>query len=202
MALSTAGRPKNVSLKKAKSTAQANFIWDYERGFIIFPGNESCLPGHIYDARQLAKEYQLPCQSDLLFDTAKIYTTMRAAIENDEEFDSDLFEIALLLSNIVEEIPHFLDQRATLMTYAEQVSRKLLMQDPETKTFHETPKNMMTSVNGPDKDKWLPSMKRELKAMKDKDVWDEITTLPIGTISIPAMFTYKLKSDKSGFISE
>ena len=40
------------------------------------------------------------------------------------------------------------------------------------------------------------------KAMKNKDVGEEVTTLPIGTIPIPAMFTYKLKSDKSGFISE
>ena len=75
--------------------------------------------------RQLAKEYQLPSQSDLLFDTAKIYTTMRAAIENDEEFDSELFEKALLLSQTVEEIPNFLDQKVTLMAYAEQISRKL-----------------------------------------------------------------------------
>ena len=145
---------------------------------------------HIFNARQLAKEYQLPCQSDLLFDTAKVYTTMRAAIENDEEFDSELFEKALLLSQTVEETQHFLEQRVTLMAYVEQVSRKLLMQDPETKIFHETPKNMRTAVNGPDRDKWLPSMKRELKAMKDKDVWEEVTTLPIGTIPIPAMFTY------------
>ena len=127
---------------------------------------------------------------------------MRAAIKNDEEFDSELFEKALLLSQTVEEIPNFLDQKVTLMAYAEQISRKLLMQDPETRTFHETPKNMRTAVNGPDRDKWLPSMKRELKAMKDKNVWEEVTTLPIGTIPIPAMFTYKLKSDKSGFISE
>ena len=54
------------------------------------------------------------------------------------------------------------------------------MQDPETETFHESPKKMRTAVNGPDKDKWLPSMKRELKAMKDKDVWEEVTTLPRG----------------------
>ena len=79
------------------------------------------------------------------------------------------------------------------MAYAEQVSRKLLMQDRETKTYHETPKNMRTAVNGPDKDKWLLLMKREFKTMKDKDVWEEVTTLPIGTIPIPAMFTYKLK---------
>ncbi len=85
---------------------------------------------------------------------------MRAAIENDEEFDSELFKKALLLSQTVEEIPNFLDQRATSMAYAEQVSRKLLMQDPETKTFHETPKNMRKAVNGPDRDKWLPSIER------------------------------------------
>merc|ERR1711965_1217267 len=60
----------------------------------------------------------------------------------------------------------------------------------------------MIAVWMSDRDKWLPSMKRELKAMKDKNVWEEVTILPIGTIPIPAMFTYKLKSDKSGFISE
>ena len=49
---------------------------------------------------------------------------------------------------------------------------------------------MRRAVNGPDKDKLLPSMKRELIAMKDKDVWEEVTTLPIGTIPIPAMSTY------------
>mgnify|MGYP001335572773 CR=1 FL=1 len=57
-------------------------------------------------------------------------------------------------------------------------------------SLHETPKNMRRAVNGPDKDKLLPSMKRELIAMKDKDVWEEVTTLPIGTIPIPAMSTY------------
>ena len=202
MTSSLAGRPKGQSLKKARSTALADFIWDYERGFIIFPGNESCLPGHIFDARQLAKDNQLPCQSDLLFDSAKVCKAMRAAIDNDDEFDSDLFEKALLMSHTVEPDNIFLDHRATLMAYAESISRKLLMQDPETKTFHETPKNMRSAVNGPDKDKWLPSMKRELDAMKRKDVWEEVTSLPLGTIPLPCMFTYKLKSDKSGFISE
>ena len=40
---------------------------------------------------------------------------IESAIENDEEFNSELFEKALLLSQTLEEIPHFLDQRATLM---------------------------------------------------------------------------------------
>ena len=45
---------------------------------------------------------QLPCKSDLLTDYAKVYKTMRAAIDNDEEFHSDLFEKASLMSNTVD----------------------------------------------------------------------------------------------------
>ena len=56
MALSISGRPKGQSVKKARSTAQADFRNDYDRGYIIFPGNESCLPGHIFNSRQLAKD--------------------------------------------------------------------------------------------------------------------------------------------------
>ena len=40
-------------------------------------------------------------------------------------------------------------------------------------------------------------MRRELNAMRDKEVWEEVTSLPLGTIPIPCMFMYKFKSDKS-----
>ena len=89
-------------MKKARSTALADFIWNYEKGFINFHGNESCLPGQISDAPQIRQGNQLPCKSDLLTDYAKVYKTMRAAIDNDEEFHSDLFEKAPLMSNTVE----------------------------------------------------------------------------------------------------
>ena len=127
---------------------------------------------------------------------------MRAAIENDEEFDSDLFEQALLKSYTADESILHLDNRNTLMAYAEQQSRKLLMQDPVTKTFHETPKNMKVACNGSDKEKWLSSMQREMDAMEKKKVWKETDNLPLGTIPLPCMFMYKLKSDSSGFISD
>ena len=60
MALSIAGKPKDQSLKKAKTIALADFKWDYERGFIVFPGHESRLPGHIFDSKQLATGISAP----------------------------------------------------------------------------------------------------------------------------------------------
>ena len=45
MTLSISGKPSGQSVKKARSIAQADFRHDYDRGYIMFPGNESCLPG-------------------------------------------------------------------------------------------------------------------------------------------------------------
>ena len=88
------------------------------------------------------------------------------------------------------------------MAYAEKVSKDYLMQDSNTLKFHCTPKSLREARNGEDKDIWIPSMERELNAMKRKEVWDEVTDLPIGTIPLPCMFVYKIKGDKTGFISE
>ena len=98
MTLYISGKPPGQSVKKARSIAQADFRHDYDRGYIMFPGNESCLPGHIYDSRQLAIDFGVPNQSDLLVDTAKVYHAVKEAIDEGEDFDSDLFEKALLQS--------------------------------------------------------------------------------------------------------
>ena len=39
LALSISGKPQGQSTKKARSIAQADFRHDYDRGYIIFPGN-------------------------------------------------------------------------------------------------------------------------------------------------------------------
>ena len=158
MTLSIAGKPSGQSVKKAKSIAQADFRHDYDRGYIIFPGNESCLPGHIYDSRQLAKDFGLPNQSDLLVDTAKVYITVQEAIDEGEDFDSELFEKALLQSYKVDDLIIYLDNRKTLMAYAEKVSRDYLMQDSNTLKYNGIPRSLKEARNGEDKDIWIPSM--------------------------------------------
>ena len=61
---------------------------------------------------------------------------------------------------------------------------------------------MKDARTGGDKDIWIPSMERKLDAMKRKEVWEEVTELPIDSIPLPCMFVYKIKGDESGFISE
>ena len=73
------------------------------------------------------------------------------------------------------------------MAYAEKVSKNNLMQGRVTKRFHETPKSIKMARTGEDKDIWIPSMGRELDGMKRKEVWDEASEPPIGTIPLPCM---------------
>ena len=58
-----------------------------------------------YDSRQLAKDFGLPNQSDLLVDTAKVYHAVQ-----------DLFEKALLHAHTVDDSILYLDNRN--MAYA------------------------------------------------------------------------------------
>jgi hypothetical protein len=135
-------------------------------------------------------------------DTAKLYNAVEEALIEGEDFDSDLFEKALLHAYIVDDSILYLDNRKTLMAYAEIVSRNYLIEDPVTKNFHETPNSIKIASTGEDKHIWIPSMERELGAMKRKEICDEVSELPIGTIPLPCMFIYKIKSGMLGFISE
>ena len=62
--LATTARPKGTTAKQAKATALADIRWDYEHGYILFPGNESLLTGHFIDARQLADDHKMDCQAE------------------------------------------------------------------------------------------------------------------------------------------
>ena len=56
IALSIAARPRGISCREAKRVAIDDLKWDFERGYVVFPGNESRLPGHIFDAVELARD--------------------------------------------------------------------------------------------------------------------------------------------------
>ena len=89
----------------------------------------------------------------MLVDSAKVYKAIEIAIDNGEDFDSDIFERALKSSSyIVDDSTLFLDNRKALMAYAEKVSRKYLLQDSVTMKFHGTPKSCKDATSGEDKD--------------------------------------------------
>ena len=57
--LSIATRPSTQTMKDARARAIADIQWDYAHGYLYFPGNESLLEGHIFDALALASDYKI-----------------------------------------------------------------------------------------------------------------------------------------------
>ena len=87
IALSIAARPRGISCREAKRVAIDDLKWDYERGYVVFPGNESRLPGHIYDAVELVREYSLMCYSQELEEQSKTYAECMATLEYPDTVD-------------------------------------------------------------------------------------------------------------------
>ena len=82
---------------------------DYIRGYIVFPGNESCLPGHIFDGRELARQHSLTCHSNHLVHQAETYNQAAAALVENPYFNDDEFQKAILHGYVVDERLQFLD---------------------------------------------------------------------------------------------
>ena len=107
IALSIAVRPQ-ISCREAKRVAIDDLKWDYERGYVVFPGNESRLPGHIYDAVELAREYSLKCYSQELEEQSKTYAECMATLEYPDP-STDLFQRAILNGYVLDGSYTFLD---------------------------------------------------------------------------------------------
>ena len=115
IALSIAARPRGISCREAKRVAIDDLKWDFERGYVVFPGNESRLPGHIFDAVELAREYSLKCYSQELEEQCRTYAECMATLEDpDGTVDTDLFQQAILHGYVLDDSYTFLDQRRSL----------------------------------------------------------------------------------------
>ena len=68
--------------REAKRVVTDDLNWDFERWYVIFPGNESRLPGHIYDAVELVREYSLKCYSQELEEQCKTHAECMATLED------------------------------------------------------------------------------------------------------------------------
>ena len=62
--LSVTNRLKGMSKADARVKAMDDINWDYEHGYILFPGNESLLEGHFVDARRLAHDHKINCYAE------------------------------------------------------------------------------------------------------------------------------------------
>jgi transposase InsO family protein len=58
------------------------------------------------------------------------------------------------------------------------------------------PQSYKEAIEGPQKDKWIAAMNRELDSIKDNDTW-ELTDLPEGRKAVGSKWVFKLKGDGS-----
>ena len=93
----------------AKRVVTDDLNWDFERWYVVFSGNESRLPGHIYDAVELAREYSLQCYSQELEEQCKTYAECMATLEYPDTVDTDLFQRAILHGYVLDGSYTFLD---------------------------------------------------------------------------------------------
>ena len=94
--------------REAKRVVTDDLKWDFERWYVVFPGNESRLPGHIYDAVELAREYSLQCYSQELEEQSKTYAECMATLEYPDP-STDLFQRAILNGYVLDGSYTFLD---------------------------------------------------------------------------------------------
>ena len=76
-----------MSCREAKRVAIDNLKLYFEQGYVVLPGNESRLPGHIYDAVELVREYSLKCYSQELEEQSKTYAECMATLEYPDTVD-------------------------------------------------------------------------------------------------------------------
>ena len=164
------------------------------------PGNESRLPGHIYDAVELAREYSLKCYSQELEEQCKTYAECMATLEDPD--GTDLFQRAILHGYVLDGSYTFLDQRRSQLALTEKCMNENLFLDPINNTWHACPKTKKQAITGPDSERWKASMEKELGTIEKMGVWKETSYLPKGGFPLPCNFVYKLKTSSDRCVSE
>ena len=96
----------------------------------------------------------------------------------------------------------FLNQRRSLLAFAEKCMNENLFLDPTNNTWHACPKTKKQAITGPDSERWKASMEKEHGTIEKMGVWKETSYLPKGEYSLPCKFVYKLKTSSDGCISE
>ena len=199
--LSCVNRPKGVSFKLAKETAQRDIIWDYERGFCYFPGNESGRLGHWVDSRRMAQDYQLTPVSEAIFPPPVAAGSTIAE-------PSDKVEFARVLNDQfkIDEAIRFLEEHKSVAQFAENSLRKVMFRHPETGKLHLEPKNKWEALHAsnPDKPIWEKAMDKEIRQFEEFKVWEELNDcdVPAGTKRLGTKWILKIKTGSDGQIEK
>ena len=217
--LSVASKPKNMSKTDARARAMNDINWDYEHGFILFPGNESLLEGHFVDARRLAKDHKIDCHAESVphanatdrYHYGPVAHAATAAPPDTHTLSSggDQGGIhgqggaplgdKLLDMRKVEDGLKFLDNTTTVHAFmATQLSEQRLY-DPVNDSWHVQPKNDHEARTGKDRKIWEITDAKEMQALLEFGTYELTHECPGRPMT--TKMVRKIKTDDEGRVS-
>ena len=196
----------------ARAQAIKDIAWDYEHGFIMFPGNESGRDGHWVDAEMVARDYGMLAEA-IKYPGPQTLTAYVSELERDilnlptiSETPSKFGTSSSLAEVLRNQYPEdnalkFFEDKHAVAHLAQNSLNELKMQHPVTKSWHGTPKNVIEAMSDDNVDKplWEKSMEDEIAKFEKFNVWEECEA-PVGTKLLGTKWVFKLKPDQNGFI--
>ena len=199
VAISIATRKKGVSKSKAEATARADIRHDYEHAYIMFPQNESLLDGHVYNAKQLARDNKVNCRADTLMHIGPRALHVALGTKLGESLHDQLLEEKKLADAL-----KYGENPTALNALMKSELKKIEIYDPVNDTWHLEPASSKEAHAGPDSANWRVSEETEMAALEKFGTYDLITELPRSddkgnrVLPMSGRFVYKLKTDDNG----
>ena len=94
----------------------------------------------------------------------------------------------------------FLEQRHSLLAFAEKCMNENMFLDPVNNTWHACPKTKKQAISGPDAERWTASMEKELDTIEKMSVWKETSYLPKGEFPLPCKFVHTQTFERRMYI--
>ena len=200
--ISVAHKNAKLSKKEARALAEKDIEWDYARGYIFFPGNESLLDGHYVNAKTMAQEHKVNCRSEMITSFASEGVDQAMTFGAASSLQEMLMEDKRMMDAL-----KYMENPTALNALMESELKKSLYFDPSTNTYHVEPKSDKEADNGPDKDRWRKAKEKEIGALDEFGTYELITDLPSYDSKgnriklMGSKFVYKLKTGDDGAIT-
>ena len=256
--ISVLTRPKGTTQGEASALAMRDIKWDYERGFIYFPLNESGRLGHWIDAKVMAADrgakgeamrcpgeqtemamsgmkgklsrkkveverrqfdWPPPKDENVVYNDTKgawvVQSTEAQAFSKilDETGEEDVGNPTAMLSDqqtfgdvLENQYQHdnseWWNDPTIVAHLADASLKKIMFRHPETDVLHAEPAHVTEAMRGPDAELWRKSMKKEIDAMSEFGVWEDVLDMdiPTGTKLLGTKWVLKIKSDRNGYV--
>ena len=191
--------------------------FDYRRGYIQFPKNESVLPGHVFHAHSLAEKYGV---SHALKDSgvaiprspfhdaslARVYAVESTSSLTSNSWQSDFHSMLESLYEPEPSIVEMLNHRESAERFAEFQFRKVLLSSsidinfslpPEPTSFRQVQPDVC-----PEADSWRGAMAEEMDSMSRFQVYKRVPkSAANGRQILGCKWVYKRKTNKFGHVT-